>query len=988
LTKLFKKVAFPQFNKFRNFSKNRYMRPKHNPSRAQSQHFILKDIGLMLAALKGIKEDDLPKDFAKYAKSQLNHERKQLTADPELIELKNARLPALRFAHNARVMPGGGGIVIECLHEKIDSLRYALKVNRPSLYPQDEELNKIELRKAKDEYLKHAPLTHPNICRAFFHEVIMIPSASAANVKVSATLMEWIDGACDLGTYLNEKCKGWQDVVSVVKQCFQGLAYLHESGLVHWDIKSDNIQVDRNGTVKIMDFGNSRYIAGNARLDAQSSDWNVPSKLLEQHHKSRRSMSSKRATFSLPDASWDTPWLDMWMLAREFNRLLEADISLLEADKPFRSSPEKWLYSSGRSADFQKRCFPADDDQAIFVLKFLRLILRRLLKPQQPSDEAFYKSADLVVADLDKLAPEFGAAQCVLELQAVPQHVMRLPHCGNAPYTRRAGKLYNSIPVRRLSKHLQLATLVHVYPGASHRRHEHVAGVMAAVVDYVRALYSNRTEPFWRLSIEAPDIEALIVAALLHDVGHFGFAHYLEEMAGIFKGFQHEDYILGVLDETRNTHIEVETTKMMEADRKAIDHVLEKYWKIPVVQLEAFRRKISHIIELPTYEKVSPVSDESATTDYAKSGRLKLEILHSIINSSIDADKFDYLVRDALHCGVPYAQAIDTERFYQSLTVIPHLPSDAVKILASEGKDRSILRASIGVTEKGVLPIESILLARYQLFFAVYWHHTGRAESAMLQYLVQKLIDGDALDEEGVRKHLEEIIQYLRNNEDAKALEEFRRIIEEKRLGDKGTGLLNIIAGLSGNRKHLYWPAFELQYEGDGNEVRSQARLFNEVLSKCFDDVHNKKERKPILAALADRRKEFRKLFLKEIMQHLATQNKKSAKSKKGKQNITRQNTVFADHDILLDIPPAGKDQVENIFVSNGAGRVRSIRRFSPIADVVGDAFKYWVRRVRVFLSRPAWYGCNDLGLSDDDVQRLCAQAMRKFVEQEQQELF
>jgi HD superfamily phosphohydrolase len=273
------------------------------------------------------------------------------------------------------------------------------------------------------------------------------------------------------------------------------------------------------------------------------------------------------------------------------------------------------------------------------------------------------------------------------------------------------------------------------------------------------------------------------------------------------------------------------------------------------------------------------------------------------------------------------------------------------------------------------------------MFFAVYWHHTGRAESAMLQYLIQKLIDNYALDEDAVRKNLEEIVQFLRNNEDAKALDEFKKRIEEKHLGDKSTGLLNIIAGLSGDRKHLYWPAFELQYEGDGQEVRTQARLFNDVLTKCFDDVHNKTERKLILAALADRRKEFRKLFLEEINQHLAGQNKKSAKSKNGKKNFARQNDMFADHDILLDIPPPGKDQVENIFVSNGAGRVRSVRRFSPIADVVGDAFKYWVRRVRVFLSRPAWYGCNDLGLSDNDVQRLCSQAMKKFVEQ-QQDLF
>jgi len=101
-------------------------------------------------------------------------------------------------------------------------------------------------------------------------------------------------------------------------------------------------------------------------------------------------------------------------------------------------------------------------------------------------------------------------------------------------------------------------------------------------------------------------------------------------------------------------------------------------------------------------------------------------LLGSLLSGPVDVDKMDYLVRDSLHAGVPYGRHFDEERLLSSLCV------DAGGKLAIEEKGRSAA--------------ELLVMARTVMFSEVYWHHTVRAATAMLQRAVWILRNGIASD--------------------------------------------------------------------------------------------------------------------------------------------------------------------------------------------------------------------------------------------------
>ena len=106
--------------------------------------------------------------------------------------------------------------------------------------------------------------------------------------------------------------------------------------------------------------------------------------------------------------------------------------------------------------------------------------------------------------------------------------------------------------------------------------------------------------------------------------------------------------------------------------------------------------------------------------------------LQGLVSGSLDLDKIDYLSRDAFMCGVPYG-TVDVDRLLASLTLVE-----------TDG------RVEVGVHEKGVSALESLLFAKYQMYRNVYWHHAVRAATCMFKRAVRDAVGNGHLDAEGV----------------------------------------------------------------------------------------------------------------------------------------------------------------------------------------------------------------------------------------------
>jgi HD superfamily phosphohydrolase len=117
-----------------------------------------------------------------------------------------------------------------------------------------------------------------------------------------------------------------------------------------------------------------------------------------------------------------------------------------------------------------------------------------------------------------------------------------------------------------------------------------------------------------------------------------------------------------------------------------------------------------------------------------------LSPLQGLISGSLDLDKLDYLRRDAFMCGVPYGE-IDVDRLLNALAVV---------------RDPDTRALTIGVAEKALSALESLLFAKYQMYRNVYWHHTVRSATALYKRIVSDAIERGAIRAEELASYGDE----------------------------------------------------------------------------------------------------------------------------------------------------------------------------------------------------------------------------------------
>jgi len=135
---------------------------------------------------------------------------------------------------------GGMGIVFKAIHIKLEKL-FALKMIAPSLV-----MNENFIKRFQTEARALAKFEDPNIVKVY----------DLRSVDDHwFIVMEYVDGIHLLDKIKKEGAMDWQQVLLILKQVLTAIGHAHDAGIVHRDIKPNNIMITKDGTVKITDFG-------------------------------------------------------------------------------------------------------------------------------------------------------------------------------------------------------------------------------------------------------------------------------------------------------------------------------------------------------------------------------------------------------------------------------------------------------------------------------------------------------------------------------------------------------------------------------------------------------------------------------------------------------------------------------------------------------------------------------------------------------------
>ena len=167
------------------------------------------------------------------------------TVKSPTFEISRGDLFAGRYEIIETLGQGGMGKVFKAYDRKISDV-LAVKLIRPEISVNDKAIERF-----KNELKIARKITHRNICRmhdlgeeGYFHFITM-------EYVAGEDLKRFIRRA---GTLSSGKA------VNIAKQVCEGLAEAHRLGVIHRDLKPQNIMIDQDGNAKIMDFGIARFV--------------------------------------------------------------------------------------------------------------------------------------------------------------------------------------------------------------------------------------------------------------------------------------------------------------------------------------------------------------------------------------------------------------------------------------------------------------------------------------------------------------------------------------------------------------------------------------------------------------------------------------------------------------------------------------------------------------------------------------------------------
>lgn len=221
--------------------------------------------------------------------------------------------------------------------------------------------------------------------------------------------------------------------------------------------------------------------------------------------------------------------------------------------------------------------------------------------------------------------------------------------------------LINAKEFQRLRRINQLGGVFQVYHTAEHSRFAHSVGVYEIVRRMVYEIEGLNE------GLNEYEKATVMIAGLLHDLGHLPFSHAAESICSI----PHEEF---------STMIILQDTQINEILRNVDEH-------------------------LP--------HDVASIIAYTHPRHL----LNQIVSGQLDADRMDYLLRDAYMSGTSYGK-FDLERILRTIRI----------------KDDRIV-----VKESGMHSVEDYIMARYHMYWQVYFHPVARSFEALLSLIFKRM---------------------------------------------------------------------------------------------------------------------------------------------------------------------------------------------------------------------------------------------------------
>lgn len=150
----------------------------------------------------------------------------------------------------------GGMSVVYKAYDNVDDRIVAVKILKDE-YTQNDDF----VRRFKNESKAIAVLSHPNIVKVF---------DVSFGEKLQYIVMEYVDGIT-LKEYIQKQgAITWNDALFFIVQILKALQHAHDKGIVHRDIKPQNIILLSNGSIKVTDFGIARFSRSETRTLSES----------------------------------------------------------------------------------------------------------------------------------------------------------------------------------------------------------------------------------------------------------------------------------------------------------------------------------------------------------------------------------------------------------------------------------------------------------------------------------------------------------------------------------------------------------------------------------------------------------------------------------------------------------------------------------------------------------------------------------------------